>query len=120
MNRGLKIAMFAVLGVAAFILFGWVIQSLWNALLPELFGWRTITFWQAMGLFVLSKILLGGFTFRDRARRNGAWGMGYYWKRKWMNMSPEERERFKQKMRERCGFTIEDTPGSPTSADSNK
>ncbi len=44
-----------------FILFGFVIMWLWNWLMPELFGLTTITFWQAIGICLLSKILIGGF-----------------------------------------------------------
>lgn len=48
----------AITGLA--ILFGFVIMWLWNTLMPELFGLTTLTYWQAVGLFILSKILLGG------------------------------------------------------------
>ncbi len=43
------------------ILFGFVLMWLWNWLMPELFGLTTLTYWQAVGLFILLKILLGGF-----------------------------------------------------------
>jgi len=50
----------AVLGIGALaILFGFVIMWLWNWLMPDLFGLTTITYWQAVGLFILSKILIG-------------------------------------------------------------
>ncbi|TNJ45718.1 hypothetical protein KFZ70_10450 [Tamlana fucoidanivorans] len=42
------------------ILFAFVIMWLWNWLMPELFHLATITFWQAAGIFILSKILIGG------------------------------------------------------------
>lgn len=42
------------------VLFGFGIMWLWNTLMPELFGLKTLTFWQAVGLFILLKILLGG------------------------------------------------------------
>ncbi len=48
----------AVTGLA--ILFGYIIMWLWNWLMPELFGLSTINYWQAVGIFILSKILLGG------------------------------------------------------------
>ena len=48
----------AITGLA--ILFGFVIMWLWNWLMPEIFGLTTITYWQAVGLFVLFKLLLGG------------------------------------------------------------
>ncbi len=52
----------AIVGIALFIfLGGWIVMSLWNYLLPALFGWRMITFWQALGLLILCRILFGGF-----------------------------------------------------------
>lgn len=47
----------AVTGLA--ILFGFVIMWLWNVLMPEIFGLPTLTYWQAVGLFILAKILFG-------------------------------------------------------------
>ena len=47
----------AIVGLA--ILFGFAIMWLWNTLMPELFGLPTLTYWQAVGLFILSKILIG-------------------------------------------------------------
>ena len=52
----------AIIGIAALIiLFGFVIMWLWNWLMPDLFGLTTITYWQAIGICLLSKILFGGF-----------------------------------------------------------
>ncbi|MFT5780334.1 MAG: hypothetical protein ACI837_003296 [Crocinitomicaceae bacterium] len=52
----------AVIGIAGLaILFGFIIMWLWNGLMPELFGLTTISYWQGIGLFILAKILLGGF-----------------------------------------------------------
>ncbi|WP_128755326.1 hypothetical protein [Aquimarina sediminis] len=48
----------AITGLA--ILFGYVIMWLWNWLMPEIFGLTTLTYWQAVGLFILLKILIGG------------------------------------------------------------
>ena len=52
------IAILAVIFIAAF---GFVIMHLWNWLIPEIFGFTTITYWQAMGLALLSRLLFGGF-----------------------------------------------------------
>jgi hypothetical protein len=94
--RGLKIAVFVVLGL---LVFGFVVMSLWNWLMPALFGLRTINFWQALGIVILSKILFGGI------HRHG--GPGMYWRRRmmerWEQMTPEEREKFREGMRGRCG-----------------
>jgi hypothetical protein len=38
-----------------------ILMLLWNALLPAIFGLTSITYWQALGLFILSKILFSGF-----------------------------------------------------------
>lgn len=48
----------AIAGLA--ILFGFVLMWLWNWLMPEIFGLTTLTYWQAVGLFILLKIMIGG------------------------------------------------------------
>lgn len=49
-----------VIGITALaILFGFVIMWLWNWLMPELFGLPALTYWQAVGIFILAKILFG-------------------------------------------------------------
>ena len=79
--------------IALFVLVGGgVVMLLWNWLLPPLFGWRTITLLQGFGLLVLCRILFGGF--------GGGGGGG----RQSKHMSPKDRERVRQRMRERfCG-----------------
>lgn len=52
---------FALLAVAAAFLFGWVVMLLWNWLIPDIFGLKRISYWQAWGLFILSSILFKGF-----------------------------------------------------------
>lgn len=53
----------AIIGFTALVLlFGFIITWLWNWLMPELFDLPLITFWQGMGLFLLSKIFFGGFS----------------------------------------------------------
>jgi hypothetical protein len=105
------IAPLALLGMAVFIAIGGeIVMHLWNWLLPALFSWREITFWQALGLLVLCRILFGGFGFRGSGRSS--------WRRRMedrcQNMTPEERERFRQRMRERWGSfeTPESKPNS--------
>jgi hypothetical protein len=100
----------APLAMAGFLLFialgGEVVRQLWNWLLPPLFGWREITFWQALGLLALCRILFGGIGFhgsgRSRMRRRMA--------ERWERMTPEERERFRHGMRGRCGARAEGAP----------
>ncbi len=42
-------------------LFGFIVQQLWNALMPSLFNLKTITYWQGFGLVILARILIGTF-----------------------------------------------------------
>ena len=63
-----SIAKKIAIGIAfliAFVLFiilgGVVVQWLWNWLVPDLFGLRRLTIWEALGLLALSRILFGGF-----------------------------------------------------------
>jgi hypothetical protein len=80
-------------------IFGEVVMHLWNWLLPPLFGWRQINFWQALGLLVLCRILFGGFGGhghdRSKSRRPSS--------ERWERMTPEEREKFRQRVGSRCG-----------------
>ena len=83
------------------ILFGltFIVMWLWNAILPEIIYVKTISYWQAMGILVLSKILFGGFS------KCGNQSYGSH-KRKFINkiknMSPEERTKFKEEWK--CRF----------------
>ncbi|SRR6266508_5357976 len=87
-----KLLLFAPVAILGLLLFafigGEVVKLLWNWLVPPLFGWREVTFWQALGLLALCRILFGGHVSRSNSRRR----------------TPEERERFRQAMRERFGF----------------
>lgn len=95
------IAPLAILGILLFIFIGGeVVRHLWNWLLPPLFGWRQITFWQAVGILALCRILFGGPGRHGFHRSNFRRRIGERWQR----MTPEERERFRQGMRGRCGF----------------
>src|SRR5882762_7340596 len=94
--RGMKFAVFAAVFVT---LFSFVVMRLWNWLMPALFGWHLITFWQAVGILVLSKILFGGFRGGHRQQWYGRRRM----MERWEQMTPEEREKFRQTMRGRCG-----------------
>ncbi len=94
-----KIALFLVIAIAGF---GSAVLHLWNWLMPSLFGLRAISFWQAVGLLGLCWILFGGW--RGFGRRPGP---GMHWRRRmmerWEQMTPEEREKFRQGMRHGCG-----------------
>ena len=106
--KGIKIALMALVGCAVF---GWIVMSLWNWLMPVLFGWHIITFWQALGLFALCRILFGDLGMRARGPHgpNVRKRIEERMAERWEKMTPEERERARQSWRGRCGF------GPPTS-----
>jgi hypothetical protein len=80
----------AVLALAVIAALGWVVMVLWNGVIPAAFaGAHVIDYWHALGLLVLSRILFGGF------RGHGGWHGRRHWRR-WEQMTPEEREKFKQ------------------------
>lgn len=90
-----------VLGMIALFVFilGQVIMYLWNEILVEATGVRPLTFWKSLGLFVLARILFGGFRSSSRPSR---WSRKKKaWKEKWRNMSEEERVEFKSKWKNR-------------------
>lgn len=98
-KRGMFFFMFMLAG---FFAIGGVVMLLWNAILPEILHTPQINYWQALGLFVLSRILFGGFHFRKPYNRRPPF-MNAQFKEKFMNMSDEERQQFKQQWKERCG-----------------
>jgi len=77
----------------------WLVMLLWNWLMPALFtGARTIGYWQALGLIVLSRVLFGHGGGRRHWRAH----------RRWHNMRQEEREKFQQYAKSgRCGRPAE-------------
>jgi hypothetical protein len=104
MRRGWRWVFLGPLAILALLLFiaigGEIVLKLWNWLLPPLFGWRQITFWQALGILALCRILFGGLGCHGPGRSNFRRRM----KDRCDHMTPEEREQFRQRMRERWGF----------------
>src|SRR5262245_23967990 len=95
----------AILGMVLFtFLGGTAVRLLWNWLLPPLFGWRQISFWQALGLLALCRILFGGLGLYGSSRSNIRRRMAERMAERWEKMSPEERERFRHGWAGRHGF----------------
>jgi len=89
----------------------WFMMTLWNWLIPDLFGGITLEFGQTLGLLLMVKIV--GIVFGGRNSNN--WGKSYRrhsWKEKfkerWDDMSEEEKASFQQQFKGRCGW-----PGEP-------
>jgi len=94
--------LFIPFGVAAILsLVSLAVMELWNNLLPAILHVGAITFWQAMGIFILCKILFG---FGKGGRHFGGppWMRGRMLER-FKNMTPDEKDEFKQKWEQRCG-----------------
>jgi hypothetical protein len=111
-KKWIFLAPLALLGIALFIWIGGeLVMHLWNWLLPTLFGWRQITFWQAVGLLALCRILFGGWSGSGHGpRSNIRRRIDQRMAERWEGMTPEEREKFRQSWRSRCGGF-----GAPTS-----
>ncbi|GAB3426355.1 hypothetical protein [Niabella aquatica] len=89
----------ALCAVAAIFGFGAIVMLLWNAILPEVLHVSAVTYWQALGILILSKILFGGFA--GGRRKYG--GPSSNFREKFRNMTDEEKEKFKEAWKNRCG-----------------
>jgi len=101
MRHFLHFTGFIILAAAVASALGAAVMLLWNWLAPDLFGFAEIGFLQALGLFALCKLLIGGLGFHGR-------GPGRHFHKnkmekinrfrelhdKWLNMTPEERRDF--------------------------
>jgi hypothetical protein len=100
----------AILGMLLFTFIGGeLVMRLWNWLLPTLFAWRQITFWQAIGILALCRILFGGLGRHGYGRHN----FRRRWSERRERMTPEQRERFRQNIRSFWG-------GEPATGDSKQ
>lgn len=107
-HRILRVLKILVIVTIALTVMSYVVMSLWNWLLPSLFGFHLISFGRALGLLILCKILFGGF--------RGPFGGGMFWRRRfierWEQMTPEERDKFRAGMRGGCGH-FGSSPAAP-------
>ena len=110
----------APLALLAMVIFIWVggevVRMLWNWLMPTMFGWRQITFWQAVGLLALCRILFGGFGRggggfrRSRIQERVGERVRERMAERWEKMTPEEREKCRQEFFGRWGRTSPPDP----------
>jgi len=106
--HGLK---FLALALVAMTAIGCVVMLLWNALVPQLFGGPSLSFWQAVGLLLLSHILLRGWApwrYRD-GWKHDRWRKRF--EEKLATLSPEERDKLKAEWMHRCGSPFPGEPG---------
>ena len=100
-NRNKRRAFFFALILLIPLIKSLILMLLWNAILPELLHVSAINYWQALGLFILCKILFGNFGFGHFGFKNKPFRKPAF-REKFMNMSPEEKEKLKQQWKERC------------------
>jgi len=107
----LRVVKYSLIGVVALAVVGGIVMVLWNWLLPKLFGVPAIGFWQALGVLLLARILLGGF--HGGAAHHSGWRERML--RRWERMTPEEREKLREALRARCGGAVSAEDGSHVS-----
>jgi len=95
--KGLKFGLFIFLAALAF---GGILMLAWNWLMPELFGLPELSLMQAIIILMISRLLFGGW-FRGGGHYMGHWRSRI--RHKMSNMTPEERDKFRQKYAGRCG-----------------
>ncbi len=103
-----RFLLFPLFAAVAALLMGALVMWLWNAILPALLGVAFISYWQAVGLLVLCRILFGNFgrgAMGSPARWKNHEGFrgGTQWREKWTSMSDEERAKIREEWRKRCG-----------------
>ena len=109
--RGKRVFFIPIIVIGIFIFSG-AVMLLWNAVLPAaITGVHIITFWQAMGILVLSKILFGGLKgLHNHGHEHHRRHMERDLREKWMQMEPEERKKMAEEMRaewkQRFGHTV--------------
>ncbi|WP_051293226.1 hypothetical protein [Olivibacter sitiensis] len=95
-----------LLALACVGLVSFVVMQLWNYVVPSISGLSSITFWQAMALFLLCKLLFG---FGGGKKGGGPWTRRAGWKR-FDQMNEKEQEGFKASMRYRMCHWDKETP----------
>ncbi len=95
----LKVLSIIVIFIAIASALSALVMFLWNAILPEVVGVKPLTFWKAMGLLLLAKILFGGLGRFAGGKRHSK---RRQWRNKWMKMNPEERREAKSRWKEYC------------------
>ena len=96
---GSRIPVYFLFLAAKTLVLAALVKLLWNYALPPLLGIKIITYWQALALFLLSRILLGRISFTSPGSHAAGWKKP--WRTKWMQMTPEERKKFQEEWRKR-------------------
>jgi len=83
--------------IVAFAIFTFLFQLLWNCIIPDVFGLNAINYWQSLGILIISKILFGGFGFKNNRTPFGPKRAPFT-----ENLSEEERQKLREEWKSRC------------------
>ncbi|MEI9918298.1 MAG: hypothetical protein WDO14_05785 [Bacteroidota bacterium] len=101
-KRGWWVVKFVVFGVLMVVLLGLLTQFLWNFIMPDIFGLPMINFWQGLAMFALAKLIFG---FGGKGHNKWGGYRNHRWRKEWVEkyskLSPDERERLKQKFKDK-------------------
>jgi hypothetical protein len=90
--RGYKVFGLAIGGIflAAFIalIFGWLVMLVWNWLMPGLFQLPVIGYWQAFGIIILGRLMIGAFPPSYYGHRR-EWDRTWNKFGRWSNWAPK-------------------------------
>ena len=105
--RFIKGIVFALVAAAFAALVVFTLMYCWNYVMPGVFGLPMISFWQALALLIVSKILLWNNWRRGagywRNHQGGGWQKWKNVNTNAQNLSPEEKERIKKYWEHKCG-----------------
>lgn len=121
---------FLLMFLVASAVFSLLVMLLWNWLIPVIFNGPLITYWQALGILILARLLTGGLPGNKPGHYSKhMMHVKKHWREKWEDMSPEEKEAMKKKYRNRCGPFFKDfedwdekkeTPSDSSASNSDK
>lgn len=112
-----KIVGFVVMGAVVLLALGGAVMLLWNAVIPDVLNTPEITYWQAIGLLALTHILfrgVGHFSYR-RGWKSRNWKEKF--EKKLAAMTPDEREKFREEWKKRCGWDPDEKRGEEGTRD---
>ncbi len=88
-----RIVLKSIIMLAALATIGVVVMLLWNAIIPSVIGWGAVSYLQAVGLFLLSRILFGSLS-RVRERANVSIKSGRELRQQLNGMTPEQKQEY--------------------------
>lgn len=95
-SRGRRFFYFIPLAILGIFAFGAIVMLLWNNVLSPVLHIGAVTFWQALGILILSKLLFSGLSGGGPRRNYGKERM------MWNSMTPEQREKFREEWKTHC------------------